>query len=98
MTTGTTVEAATDEDTAVRRWRDSSALKIVATYLLEGDFFVDQCNEDKMADPERIKHSRKVDFIAEPEILDIYEASVEQAVDRPLPGAGDQPAVSAPGL
>ena len=41
---------------------------IVATLLLEGDFFVDQCNEDKMADPERIKHSRKVEFIAEPEI------------------------------
>lgn len=41
---------------------------IVATLLLEGDFFVDQCNEDKMADPERIRHSRKVEFIAEPEI------------------------------
>jgi 2-methylcitrate dehydratase PrpD len=41
---------------------------VVATLLLEGDFFVDQCNEDKMADPERIKHSRKVEFIAEPEI------------------------------
>lgn len=41
---------------------------IVATLLLEGDFFVDQCVEEKMADPERIKHSRKVEFIAEPEI------------------------------
>ena len=41
---------------------------IVATLLLEGDFFVDQCVEEKMADPERIKHSQKVEFIAEPEI------------------------------
>jgi 2-methylcitrate dehydratase PrpD len=41
---------------------------IVATLLLEGDFFVDQCTEDKMADPQRIAHSRKVEFIAEPEI------------------------------
>ncbi|MGZ5165637.1 MAG: MmgE/PrpD family protein [Burkholderiales bacterium] len=41
---------------------------IVATLLLEGDFFVDQCTEDKMADPKRIEHSRKVEFIAEPEI------------------------------
>jgi aconitate decarboxylase len=41
---------------------------IVATLLLEGDFFVEQCVEEKMADPERIKHSRKVEFIAEPEI------------------------------
>ena len=41
---------------------------VVATLLLEGDFFVDQCNEDKMADPQRIAHSRKVEFIAEPEI------------------------------
>jgi 2-methylcitrate dehydratase PrpD len=41
---------------------------IVATLLLEGDFFVEQCVEAKMADPERIKHSRKVEFIAEPEI------------------------------
>lgn len=41
---------------------------IVATLLLEGDFFVDQCTEDKMADPLRIAHSRKVEFIAEPEI------------------------------
>lgn len=41
---------------------------IVATLLLEGDFFVDQCDESMMADPERIRHSRKVDFIAEPEI------------------------------
>ena len=41
---------------------------IVATLLLEGDFFVDQCVEEKMADPERIKHSHKVEFIAEPEI------------------------------
>jgi 2-methylcitrate dehydratase PrpD len=41
---------------------------IVATLLLEGDFFVDQCVEEKMADPERIALSRKVEFIAEPEI------------------------------
>ena len=41
---------------------------IVATLLLEGDFFVEQCVPEKMADPERIKHSRKVEFIAEPEI------------------------------
>ena len=41
---------------------------IVATLLLEDDFFVDQCVEEKMADPERIRHSRKVEFIAEPEI------------------------------
>lgn len=41
---------------------------IVATLLLEGDFFVDQCIEEKMADPQRIAHSRKVEFIAEPEI------------------------------
>jgi 2-methylcitrate dehydratase PrpD len=41
---------------------------VVATLLLEGDFFVDQCTEDKMADPQRIAHSRKVEFIAEPEI------------------------------
>ena len=40
----------------------------MATLLLEGDFFVDQCVEEKMADPERIKHSQKVEFIAEPEI------------------------------
>ena len=32
------------------------------------DFFVDQVTEDKVADPERIALSRKVDFIAEPEI------------------------------
>jgi 2-methylcitrate dehydratase PrpD len=41
---------------------------IVATLLLEGDFFVDQCDESMMADPQRIAHSRKVEFIAEPEI------------------------------
>ncbi|MPZ45596.1 MAG: MmgE/PrpD family protein [Betaproteobacteria bacterium] len=41
---------------------------VVATLLLEGDFFVDQCDESKMADPQRIAHSRKVEFIAEPEI------------------------------
>ncbi len=41
---------------------------VVATLLLEGDFFVDQVREDKLADPERIAHSRKVEFIAEPEI------------------------------
>lgn len=34
MTADTTVEAGTDEDRPVRRWRDSSALKIVLTYLL----------------------------------------------------------------
>ena len=41
---------------------------VVATLLLEGDFFVDQVTEDKMADPERIALSRKIEFIAEPEI------------------------------
>ena len=41
---------------------------IVATLLLEGDFFVDQCVDEKMADPDRIRHSQKVEFIAEPEI------------------------------
>ncbi|MBI4192324.1 MAG: MmgE/PrpD family protein [Betaproteobacteria bacterium] len=41
---------------------------VVATLLLEGDFFVDQVREDKLADPERIALSRKVEFIAEPEI------------------------------
>lgn len=41
---------------------------IVATLLLEGDFFVDQVTEDKLADRERIALSRKVEFIAEPEI------------------------------
>src|SRR5262249_56546875 len=41
---------------------------VVATLLLEGDFFVDQVTEEKVADPERIALSRKVDFIAEPEI------------------------------
>jgi 2-methylcitrate dehydratase PrpD len=41
---------------------------VVATLLLEGDFFVEQCDESKMADPQRIAHSRKVEFIAEPEI------------------------------
>ena len=30
--------------------------------------FVDQCVDEKMADPDRIRHSRKVEFIAEPEI------------------------------
>jgi hypothetical protein len=34
MTTETTAETDTDRDPPVRRWRDSSALKIVATYLL----------------------------------------------------------------
>jgi 2-methylcitrate dehydratase PrpD len=39
---------------------------IVATLLLEGDFFVDQVREDMIADPERIALSRKVDFIGDP--------------------------------
>lgn len=41
---------------------------VVATLLLEGDFMVDQVRDDMLADPERIALSRKVDFIAEPEI------------------------------
>lgn len=41
---------------------------IVATLLLEGDFFVDQVTEDKLADPKRIALSRKVEFIVEPDI------------------------------
>ena len=53
---------------------------IVATLLLEGDFFVDQCVEEKMADPQRIAHSQKVEFIAEPEITKMglrYHVRVE---------------------
>ncbi|MBI3043660.1 MAG: MmgE/PrpD family protein [Betaproteobacteria bacterium] len=42
---------------------------IVATLLLEGDFFVDQVTEEKLADPERIALSRKLDFIADPKII-----------------------------
>jgi aconitate decarboxylase len=41
---------------------------VVATLLIEGDFFVDQVRDDMLADPQRIALSRKVDFIAEPEI------------------------------
>ncbi len=41
---------------------------VVATLLLEGDFFVDQVRDDMLADPERIALSRKVEFVAEPEI------------------------------
>jgi 2-methylcitrate dehydratase PrpD len=33
----------------------------VATWLLEGDCFVDQFTEDKVADPERMKHAEKVE-------------------------------------
>jgi len=53
---------------------------VVATLLIEGDFFVEQCDESKMADPERIRHSRKVEFIAEPEITKLgnrYHVRVE---------------------
>ena len=41
---------------------------VVATLLLEGDFFVDQVRDDMLADPERIALSRKIEFSAEPEI------------------------------
>jgi len=40
----------------------------VATYLLEGDCFVDQFTEDKVADPARIALSRKVEVVHDPEI------------------------------
>ena len=33
----------------------------VATWLLDGDCFVDQFTEDKVADPERMKHAEKVE-------------------------------------
>jgi 2-methylcitrate dehydratase PrpD len=33
----------------------------VATWLLEGDCFVDQFTEDMVADPERMKHAEKVE-------------------------------------
>ena len=41
---------------------------VVATLLIDGDFFVDQVTEEKVYDPGRIALSHKVDFIAEPEI------------------------------
>jgi len=40
----------------------------VATWLLEGDCFVDQFTEDKVADPARMKLSEKVEVVHDPEI------------------------------
>jgi aconitate decarboxylase len=40
----------------------------VATWLLEGDVFVDQFTEEKVADPERIAVSRRVEVIEDPAI------------------------------
>ena len=40
----------------------------VATYLLEGDCFVDQFTEDKVADPLRMKHAEKVQVRHDSEI------------------------------
>lgn len=40
----------------------------VATYLLEGDCFVDQFTEDKVADPTRMKHAEKVQVEHDAEI------------------------------
>lgn len=40
----------------------------VATWLLEGDCFVDQFTEDKVADPARMKLSGKVEVVHDPEI------------------------------
>jgi aconitate decarboxylase len=40
----------------------------VATLLLEGDAFVAQFTEDKMADPQRIALSRRIEVIEDPEI------------------------------
>jgi 2-methylcitrate dehydratase PrpD len=49
----------------------SAQLKLpycVATYLLEGDCFVDQFTEDKVADPTRMKHAGKVQVRHDAEI------------------------------
>ncbi|KPK18224.1 MAG: 2-methylcitrate dehydratase [Betaproteobacteria bacterium SG8_41] len=40
----------------------------VATWLLEGDCFVDQFTEDKVADPARMALSEKVEVVHDPEI------------------------------
>jgi 2-methylcitrate dehydratase PrpD len=40
----------------------------IATYLLEGDVFVAQFTEDKVADPDRIAVSRLVDVVEDPAI------------------------------
>ena len=40
----------------------------IATYLLEGDAFVAQFTEDKVADPERIEVSKLVDVVEDPAI------------------------------
>jgi 2-methylcitrate dehydratase PrpD len=40
----------------------------VATLLLEGDAFVAQFTEDKVADPERIAFSRRVEVVEDPDI------------------------------
>jgi len=40
----------------------------VATWLLEGDCFVDQFTEDKVADPARMAHAGKVEVIHDPAI------------------------------
>ena len=40
----------------------------VATYLLEGDAFVTQFTEDKVADPARIALSRRVEVVEDPQI------------------------------
>ena len=40
----------------------------IATWLLEGDCFVDQFTEDKVADPARIKLSEKVEVVHDPGI------------------------------
>ena len=40
----------------------------VATFLLEGDVFVDQFTEEMVADPERIRVARKVHVVEDPAI------------------------------
>lgn len=40
----------------------------VATYLLEGDVFVEQFSEEKIADPARLALAKKVEVIHDPEI------------------------------
>jgi 2-methylcitrate dehydratase PrpD len=40
----------------------------VATWLIEGDCFVDQFTEDKVADPARMKLAQKVEVVHDPEI------------------------------
>jgi 2-methylcitrate dehydratase PrpD len=40
----------------------------VATWLLDGDCFVDQFTEDKVADPARMRLSKKVEVVHDPKI------------------------------